>query len=818
MAFDVLRGFDDTGVYPRYNFYSSVKDSYVTVSTQEDGDSTSEFPTIVAAVRYYNGLGFDPDIEVRDDMSASPSDKTYAFDLQTVKTITTGIFTPVEADRDAESVAARLRQLRNISEEVQDEGSTSTDNFNKINSIVRSLNITQISELDQLVQPQTTVRDFLNVENLSTMDIQDVNALVAEVPELTDFIDFSNIARVDQAQIDAAIVGIPDLNKKLGLDMATNIPSDIPTNLGSIILGLPGFQDKYSETDANGKEYFPEGADSSDAAVTNFNYIPQTISPKQTNTQRLNELIDSGRATFNPLATQLNTINSLIDAASNELQNLLGQPEAYGIQGVLNSLNGYVDGTGKKIPGLKEIVVSFIKHTNNLTYILPSTPLPLFLDPNISGTALDTLLDDPLTGLAEPETDITGQGAIAAIESMNTLVNNLAASIDGDWDGLDEKSGFKSSAGDSVMGSVLSPLYPVYLRELQTVVNELINFSTNGEIMERALRDMSIRANAVRNEVIISAAANVDGRTHARLVATDDALVKSLAYFRERMNGTIPQRVLTDAQRITQLSYIGAWSAPVLEYYRIILSSTILGEINGYRTSYVNAKKTNFLDQSKSGAALLNVLATPELNQAIKDKPNMDDNVVRSTIPIKRVEATEYPEGFSLAQLVDVDVDKNARRLKNIERDFKGEINTFTNNDLNANLQAITTNVLAPLKRVGFQFEILRGLRPIEYDRTLGNQHNNSDHYYGLAVDIRLNDPTQTGMAAAYIKRNLPWNKLMVFNFNQGSKANTAAYIHISHYPNTSHGWDKNKTTNPTGNGMRRRIGGNGIPIPGFDN
>ncbi len=820
MAFDVLRGIEDTETpYPTYNFYSSVKDSYVTVTTQEDGDDTSEFATIAAAVRFYNNLGFDPDVEVRDDMSSSPTAKTYAFDLKNATVVNTGLYTTLEADKDANSVGSRLRQLRNIAESVQDAGQTSREDFNRITSLLRSLSVTQIIELDDLVQPATKVTDFLTVENLSTMDIQDVNDLVEEVPELADFIDFSNIAVVDQTQINAAINGIPDLNKKLGLAMTSDVPADIPMGLGTTILGLPGFKDYFGETDENGREIFPDGAESSDVASTNFNYFEPAVVGNQPNTQRINELIAEGRATFNPMQGQLESITALIGAANRELQNLLGQPDSYGIQGVLNSLNGYVDaGTGKKIPGLQEIIVSFTKHTDNLTNVLPPLPTPMPLDPNISGDDLDALLDDPLVGLTGSADEIVGQNAIGAVESMSSLINNLATSIDGDWDGLDELSGYKGSASDTIMGSVLAPVYPVYLQELIVVLTELINFNTNSVVMERALRDLTVRAIAVQTETKISASANVDAAAHARLVATAEALDQAIAYFGERISGAIPQRAITDAQRITQLTYIGAWAGPVLEYYRVLLSNTIIGEINGYRSSFVDAKKTNFIDKSKSGATLLNTLATPELNEAIKNKQNTDDNVIRTTIPIKRVDTTGYPEGFALAQFVDSDVDKNARRLKNYERDFKGEINSFSNTQLNANLQAIATFVLAPLKSVGFDFDIIRGLRPLEYNRSQANQQNNSDHFYGLAVDIRLKDPSLTGLAAAYIRARLPWNKLIVFNFNQGSKANANAYIHISHYSETSHGWEKNKTTNPTGDGMRRRIGGNGIPIPGFDN
>src|SRR5690606_13684016 len=143
----------------------------------------------------------------------------------------------------------------------------------------------------------------------------------------------------------------------------------------------------------------------------------------------------------------------------------------------------------------------------------------------------------------------------------------------------------------------------------------------------------------------------------------DVALQKALVYFRDRASGNIPQNLSTVSERADHLNRIFVWVSPLLNYYRIILSNTIIGEINGYRQAVVDTKKTKLVDKTEVGARVLSQLATPELNEALNVKPYRDDNIIRTSIPLKRISDSDFPDGFKLAQFVQADVDKAPNRL-----------------------------------------------------------------------------------------------------------------------------------------------------------
>lgn len=170
----------------------------------------------------------------------------------------------------------------------------------------------------------------------------------------------------------------------------------------------------------------------------------------------------------------------------------------------------------------------------------------------------------------------------------------------------------------------------------------------------------------------------------------------------------------------------------------------------------------------------------------------------------------KFPSRFPLERLTD----NGIRSLIPVARTWEGELNLFGIKELKDNLRALAWNILLPLSKK-FDFDIISCYRPPNVHLT--EDIKNSDHLYGLAVDIKLKKPELTSLAALYVKNNLPWNKLILFKWNEGGITNNASYLHISHYNGKNHGWEKGEGANPTGNGTIRRIGGNGVPIQGFD-
>ena len=806
MAFDVLRTQEFDQSFPEYSFYSGIKNKYVTVTLQSDGDSASQFDEIEDAVAFYNKLPGVPEIAIRDNTERSPTKRTYAFDYENKKvtrTTASSIKKTIQLNQNRADIITKFQLLNNFIEACDPSTVITREDYLGITSILRSLNITSIGDLNSFFPPNIPVRKFLNPTTLHGLTNEDAASLSQEVPELTQFMDLTNHTTITQAQIDSAINGISNLSHKLGLDIGTY--ENVPENLGDKILALPGFDAFVNETDASGTEFFPEGTKSGALANSNFEFFETTrVNVPESNRTRIEQLIKEGRAFFNPFEATINKINTAGTGTTTAI--------AYGL--TLLPGDAKLTTLSTALAGLTESVANFNSHISKLTTIIPPTTTnPALSLSSALGTSLQNLLNNPLGGLDSFAAD--SFEIVALVESSSQFVAEQAATVDGDWDSLDKKSGFRLASIDPLMGSLISPSYQLILQELLAVLTETPNYVTDRETMCRKHDLLVARYALVRKERELQELVDKTIPEYSQLVAAEAALSKAAMYFDQRIANSIPLSVDTTKEFKTHFTYIGSWMPGVLTYYSRLLTNIIVAEISGYRTASIRSQRFNLLDQGKASASLLNAIATPELNQAAKAKKHTDDNVVRTSIPLKRVSDKDFDGTFKLGHFVGPDIGA-PYRLRNFERDYMGEVNVFTSEDIKNNLRELNNKILAPMQAVGFDFEVVRGLRPFNHEKGEAGKYNNSDHHYGLAVDIKLRDPNLTGIAAAYIRKCLPWNKLVLFNFNQGSKANSDAYIHISHYSKPSHGWDKNHAVYPTGCGAVKVIGGNGVSIPGF--
>lgn len=756
MAYDVIQ--NDDGEHTTYNFYSLIYDTHVDVALKSE-DPSSQFDTVEQAVRFYNNLSFEPEVEIRPAFSRSPLDKAYSFRYE--KPFLPSFDQPVEYPVD-QSQATKLRVLQNLTGR-----NISDKEYEVLVSILRSLNLTSVDDLNNFYGlPTIEITDFLSVENLQTLDFGDLKLLSLQVPELTEFIDFNNISNVTDAQINDAINSIPNLKSKLGIEFDSNIDSyNIDPALGSNITNIPNLQEFSNAVEPSGKLRYPNGINSQ--LASNIKQYQNNLVPRTDTIDALaiDSLIESGNIVFNPLGI-------LIDEALSITTNAI-------------AWIGY-DQSTQRLENVQKALQRFKKHTDNLVNIFPKTSTASTID-------IDALLDDPLTGI----TDTVSTNVAQIFESSKAYTAQLAATTNADYDSLDLKSGFSQIKPEAVVGSIITSEYQLLLQELSLILREIYNTSTSAGYMNKNKNIFVYRRNDLQTNLdpsVTVAKQNID---------------RLINYFNDRSKGAIPLILEKEAL----LAQTNKW-INVLNYYADIINSTILGELTAQRTNYITLKKQSYIDKSPSGAALMNAISTTSFNNLLVKPNTLDFNLVRVTVPVKRL-PTEFVEGFNLTDFVDEDVDKNANRLRDIERAYMGEITTISAAEIFENLQRLTEDILVPLRDAGFNFEIIRGLRPFD----LNNEHieaNNSDHHYGLAVDIKMVQTEQTGYAAKFIKDRLPWNKLIVFNHNEGSKANSSAYIHISYYWKESHGWEKNHTVYPPQNGFKAQIGGNGIKIKGF--
>lgn len=809
MAFDVLRTPRDNGVYDTnvygggvdfttYNFYSRAKSKYVSVTTREDGDVNSPYETIGIAVRDLNKLTDIPEIKIRDDSWKSTSPREFTFDLRGKPfTRTSPVITkPQTIDPVARNAAKFLL------DGMVDGTKLDKKIFDVASILLRVAAPT--STLTDVSQP--SIQDILSVDILSKMDTSDVADLQRDVPLLSNYIDFNNVTQLD---INAAISGIPDINTQLGIEPTANSAFPTYANLRDKVENIPNINELLGETTKDGVEIFPEGINST---VANFEYYPLSgeaqIDPSLAQLDRITQLNDSDKLITLPTLEMANRVKTRISFANSVLRPYFGKPGSENIDVITSTLNGYVDGFGTTIDGLRGAVINLIDNIARVNKILPkSYDSNTGLTPASSNDDISALLADPLGGLSTTTTEPNAFDMIATVESISALSSSQAKSI-GDDDHLEEY--FEPANIDSVLGSTSSPTFLWLITVLDRALSEFSNWETTPDDLNNFKAFMLPFIKMMDERVTLEQRANYPYNS----IVED--MIKFNGYISDRAANIIPLVAQTPAEKHDLLNAISSWMPGLIAFYKTMINGTMLGEVTAYRQAFNSSGISGVLAKTKLSAQYLNSIATPEFNEAMKIDDDQDDNTIMTTIPLKRQNDDDFSPDFKLGMFISNDVDTSPKRLRNYERDYRGEINIFSSDDIAESFKEIGTKILQPLKDAGFDFTILRGLRPFRREQH-ATDINNSDHHYGLAVDIKLTDTNLTGIAAAYIKQHLPWNKIIVYNFNEGTFSNGAAFIHISHYTKESHGWDKNKTRFPTGNGLIKVIGGNGIPIPKFN-
>ena len=254
----------------------------------------------------------------------------------------------------------------------------------------------------------------------------------------------------------------------------------------------------------------------------------------------------------------------------------------------------------------------------------------------------------------------------------------------------------------------------------------------------------------------------------------------------------------------------------IINNIKKLMSITIQSELNNYNYYKKIIEKFGKIQPTDQTMPWIQSVASAELNKAMRKTSSDPNNYVSEETMNYESKKSEFPDEYPHDSLVDIDYVTGKKEIRKMMRSVNGRIEVYTPHEICDNLLAIVKNILIPLSKAGFNFEITSGRRAPERTEWLRSEYTESDHHYGCAVDIQVFERDKTDDCVIYIKNNLPYNRIILYNYNSVGN-NNDAFIHISYYGGNDYPpYNKDDLSYPV-YGKVERLGGDNIPIEGYD-
>jgi hypothetical protein len=612
--------------------------------------------------------------------------------------------------------------------------------------------------------------------------------LKSKFPNITNYINLDE-GFITQDNIEKFINANPDINEKLNLykyNTETYNPTRIDKNLGDQLLTLDGFQEKFDN-------------------LSDGTFSDKILSPNQENFETHPDgllMVDDYRwdEIFNLLLNNnvfVNPYQNIFDriySLNNKLKNILDEcynEENTNIQLIISEFNDVI-----------ETFDAFKQHTDLLSDVNQQSLSSITIDTNKSPNELASLINtaqQPIISFA--------QQAIAVAENMSSIYSTLASGKVGDGDGRGNQK-FNPAPLRTIMGSVIEKTLIKdlieYVEDIETVLNQLTDF----EIIKRTQDALDQKQYFEYNSKLAASSLKIE---YYQLKT--EYYAKKILF----LNNKVKQyNGLSNKVEIKNSLENALFLPYIISNIRKLMSTTIQSELGNYNYYKKIIEKFGKIQPTDQTMPWLQSVASVELNKAMRKTSSDPNNYVSEETMNYESKKSEFPEEYPHDSLVEVDYVTGKKEIRKMMRSVNGRIEVYNPHDICDNLISLAKNILIPLSKAGFNFEIISSRRAPERTEWLRSEYTESDHHYGLAVDIMLYERDKTDDCVVYIKNNLPYNRIILYNYNSVGN-NNDAFIHISYYGGNDYPpYNKDDLTYPV-YGKVERLGGDNIPIDGYD-